>query len=290
MFTVYRRVFNRKLWRVISARGSNGTALLDLLYKACVCCIEIEVVLMSGHSSQLKYLFIFRVTMAYVFKRFLSWPNDKHYPIMYSGLFYHYWQHETWNTCVVLLPQHRYMWETPQAHGAWISFPPPPFLYYPPFFKIFIIIRFSSFDNISRRHTSWIIRVFCVHCFSIVTVWTCWKKGVVEKRGSRKRIPCPMRLWETPYFIYISVIFLDRNSFEDVLLYFLTMTNMSMVDFFCVWFGRLFWSRPGQLKIFDQLSFTIEFQLNLFFQITLLYLSLFTFLANKLPSTIEDGY
>ena len=40
----------------------------------------------------------------------------------------------------------------PQAHGAWISFPPPPFLYYPPFFqnfhinhsffKIFIIIRF----------------------------------------------------------------------------------------------------------------------------------------------------
>ena len=53
----------------------------------------------------------------------------------------------------------------------------PPFLYYPPpfffqnfhnysFFKIFIIIRFSSFDNISRRHTSWIIRVFCVHSFS----------------------------------------------------------------------------------------------------------------------------
>jgi len=48
--------------------------------------------------------------------------------------------------------------------GAWISFPPPPFLYYPPpfskfsyksfLFKIFIIIRFSSFDNISRRHTS----------------------------------------------------------------------------------------------------------------------------------------
>jgi hypothetical protein len=34
------------------------------------------------------------------------------------------------------------------------------------FFKICIIIRFSSFDNISRRHTSWIIRVFCVHSFS----------------------------------------------------------------------------------------------------------------------------
>ena len=53
--------------------------------------------------------------------------------------------------------------EKSQAHGAWISFPPP-------FFQIFIIIRFSSFDNISRRHTSWIIRVFCVHSFSTDTV------------------------------------------------------------------------------------------------------------------------
>ena len=26
----------------------------------------------------------------------------------------------------------------PQAHGAWISFPPPPFPLLPPFFKIFI--------------------------------------------------------------------------------------------------------------------------------------------------------
>ena len=50
------------------------------------------------------------------------------------------------------------------------------------FFKIFIIIRFSSFDNISRRHTSWIMRVFCVHSFSV-------------KRGRRKRNPCPMCLW-----------------------------------------------------------------------------------------------
>ena len=39
----------------------------------------------------------------------------------------------------------------------------PPFLYYPlSFFKIFIIIPFSKFDNISRRHTSWIIRVYCI--------------------------------------------------------------------------------------------------------------------------------
>jgi hypothetical protein len=29
-----------------------------------------------------------------------------------------------------------------------------------------LFIRFSSFDNISRRHTSWIIRVFCIHSFS----------------------------------------------------------------------------------------------------------------------------
>ena len=56
-------------------------------------------------------------------------------------------------------------------HRAWISFPPPPFSLLPPPF--FIIIRFSSFDNISRRHTSWIIRVFCVHSFSTDTVY--WK-------------------------------------------------------------------------------------------------------------------
>jgi hypothetical protein len=36
--------------------------------------------------------------------------------------------------------------------------------------SFFKIIRFSSFDNISRRHTSWIIRVFCVHSFSTDTV------------------------------------------------------------------------------------------------------------------------
>ena len=93
------------------------------------------------------------------------------------------------------------------------------------FFKIFIIIRFSSFDNISRRHTSWILRVFCVHSFSTDTVlwtqntrinhdvwrllilsneekrmimkilkreWFWWKFG--KKGGRSKRNPCPMRL------------------------------------------------------------------------------------------------
>jgi hypothetical protein len=78
------------------------------------------------------------------------------------------------------------------------------------FFKIFIIIRFSSFDNISRRHTSWIIRVFCVRLLILSNeekrmimkivkkewfIWKFWKRGVVEKRGRRKRNPCPMRLW-----------------------------------------------------------------------------------------------
>ena len=60
--------------------------------------------------------------------------------------------------------------------GAWgmdfvsssplFSTTPPFFLFHiHSFFKIFIIIRFSSFDNISRRHTSRIIRVFCVQDF-----------------------------------------------------------------------------------------------------------------------------
>ena len=38
------------------------------------------------------------------------------------------------------------------------------------FLKFIIIVRFSSFDNISRRHTSWIIHVFCVHSISTDTV------------------------------------------------------------------------------------------------------------------------
>ena len=62
-----------------------------------------------------------------------------------------------------------------QAHEAWISFPPPPF--FSKFsYKSFLFQNFHnhsvffSFDNISRRHTSWIIRVFCVHSFSTDTV------------------------------------------------------------------------------------------------------------------------
>ena len=54
------------------------------------------------------------------------------------------------------------------------------------FYNIFIIIRFSSFDNISRRHTSWIIHVFCAisvtsvgkpsclfYTFYLVYIWHC---------------------------------------------------------------------------------------------------------------------
>ena len=69
-------------------------------------------------------------------------------------------------------------WYQPKSTGAWgMDFASSsPFSLLPPlfqnvhinhsFFKIFIIIPFSSFDNISRRHTSWIIRVFYVHSFS----------------------------------------------------------------------------------------------------------------------------
>ena len=32
--------------------------------------------------------------MAHVFKQLLSWPNNKHYLVMYSGLFYNCWQCE----------------------------------------------------------------------------------------------------------------------------------------------------------------------------------------------------
>ena len=82
------------------------------------------------------------------------------------------------NITIILFPRwtniigNKYMLTMSQAQGAWISFPPPPFSLLPPplFFKIFIIIRFSSFDNISRRHTSWIIRVF--YCISRKTVDT----------------------------------------------------------------------------------------------------------------------
>ena len=69
-------------------------------------------------------------------------------------------------------------WYQPKSRGAWgmdfassslFSLLPPFFQNFHinhSFFKIFVIIRFSPFDNISRRHTSWIIRVFCVHSFS----------------------------------------------------------------------------------------------------------------------------
>ena len=114
-----------------------------------------------------------------------------------------------------------YLYHRRMGHEFRFLFPPS-FLYYPPFFKIFIIIRFFSFDNISRRHTdtSWIIRVFCVQ-----KLWTqntriihdVWRllilsngekrmimniliKGmnyikILKKGGKRKRNPCPMRLW-----------------------------------------------------------------------------------------------
>ena len=38
----------------------------------------------------------------------------------------------------------------PQAHGAWISFPPPPFLYSPPFFSKFSYKSFL-FQNLKKK-------------------------------------------------------------------------------------------------------------------------------------------
>ena len=79
----------------------------------------------------------------------------------------------------------KYVYDVIWITGAWgmdfvSSFPlfsttPPLFqnFHNHPFFKNFIIIPFSSFDNISRRHTSWIIRVFCVHStVSVEKLWT----------------------------------------------------------------------------------------------------------------------
>ena len=70
--------------------------------------------------------------------------------------------------CICICKVLRYQKHRRMGHG--FRFLLPPFLYYSTlfqnfhinhsFFKIFIIIRFSSFDNISRRHTSWIIRAF----------------------------------------------------------------------------------------------------------------------------------
>jgi hypothetical protein len=105
----------------------------------------------------------------------------------------------------------------PQPHGAWISFPPP-FSLLPPFFqnfhnysffKIFIIIRFSSFDNISRRHRSRIIRVFCVHSFSTDTVsveklWTQntrWVFIVLAHWNNSPRVEMSLH-WDTLFWFW----------------------------------------------------------------------------------------
>ena len=81
----------------------------------------------------------------------------------------------------------------------------PPFLYYPP--PLFSKFSYKSFlfQNYSWRMTSTDI----VKWRKNEWLWTFWKRndlyenfekkggGVVEKRGRRKRNPCPMRLWHT---------------------------------------------------------------------------------------------
>ena len=59
------------------------------------------------------------------------------------------WDKVDQDLCIAMINER---WKKSQAHGAWISFPPPPFSLLPPFFqnfhinhsffKIFIIIRF----------------------------------------------------------------------------------------------------------------------------------------------------
>ena len=78
------------------------------------------------------------------------------------------------------------------------------------FFTIFIIIRFSSFDNISRRtqntriiHDVWRLLILSNEEKRMIMkilkkewfIWKFWKRRIVEKRGRRKRNPCLMRLW-----------------------------------------------------------------------------------------------
>ena len=73
-----------------------------------------------------------------------------------------------------------------------------PFSLLPPFFKMFIIIRFSSFDNISRRHNTvsveqlWtkntriihdVWRLLILSMNKNEWIWKFWKRVVVEKRG-----------------------------------------------------------------------------------------------------------
>jgi hypothetical protein len=85
----------------------------------------------------------------------------------------------------------------------------PSFLYYPlpfflnfhinhSFFKIYIIIRFSSFDNISRRHTSWIIRVFCVRLLILSNE---------EKRMIMKIVKKEWFIWKFSPVLSITVIY-----------------------------------------------------------------------------------
>ena len=81
------------------------------------------------------------------------------------------------------------------------------------FLKIFIIIRFSSFDNISRRHTSWIIRVFCVHSFSTDTVSIEKNCGIFKLFLKLKKIDSLPR---TKYDIWNDIWCRSGKNFADI--------------------------------------------------------------------------
>jgi hypothetical protein len=91
-----------------------------------VCCISLYMLYWNKSDFNVRNLLTVEgsfhissnLTMACVSKRFVSWPNNKHYPVMYSGQFYQCWQCETCelhSVCVLLMPQHRYTRETPSV-------------------------------------------------------------------------------------------------------------------------------------------------------------------------------
>ena len=101
---------------------------------------------------------------------------------------------------------------TSQAHEAWISFPPPPFLYYPPLFWIIRVFCVHSFC-ISRKtvDTEYTYYSWCMTSTDIVKwrknewLWKFWKKGGSREKGGRGNeihAPCACGLY-TLYYIYV---------------------------------------------------------------------------------------
>ena len=102
-----------------------------------------------------------------------------------------------------------------QAHGAWISFPPPPFSLLPSLFSKFSYKSFL-FQNLSVEklwtqntriiHDVW--RLLILSNEEKTNDYENFEKGMIyvkilRKGGRRKRNPCPMRLWLPYTFLYL---------------------------------------------------------------------------------------